>query len=226
MSQNQVSVLGQMREAILRLDLVTAKELCEEALTKNIAPLDVLENAMYPGLQEIGRKYEEGEYFLPELIAAGEIITEVMKILEPFMRKEEAGLCGKVVIGSVRGDIHDIGKSILSILVSGAGTEVVDLGVDVSDERFVEATRKIKPSVVGLSALLTTTMTEMKTVIDALNRAGLREDVRVIVGGRPVSAQYANEIGADAYGEDALKGRDTIQKWLQIRASMQTRRPS
>lgn len=221
MTQGRTSVLNQIKEGILQLDLSRTKELCEEALAKGIPPLDILEKATYPSLHEIGRRYEKGEYFLPELIAAGEIITEVMKILGPHTLKEKATFRGKMIIGSVRGDIHDIGKSIVAILVSAAGVQVVDLGVNVSKEEFVTETGNRKPGIVGLSALLTTTMIEMGTVIDALKRAGLRETVKVIVGGRPVSGEYANEIGADAYGEDGVKGRDIIEEWLHAREAPQ-----
>jgi corrinoid protein of di/trimethylamine methyltransferase len=216
MFQNEAAILEQMKFSIVQLDLQRTKKLCEEALARDIPALDVMERAMYPGLDQIGEKYEKGEYFLSELIAAGEIIREVMKTLKPAILKGKMKFRGNMVIGTVNGDIHDIGKNIFITLVSAAGIEVTDLGVDVPDEKFVEAVRSNKPDILGLSALLTTTMPEMKVVIDSLKRAGLRENVKVIVGGRPVTDHYANEIGADAYGEDAVKGRNIIEKWLEL----------
>lgn len=217
MFQNETAILEQMKFSIVQLDLKRTKKLCEEALARDIPALDVMERAMYPGLDQIGEKYEKGEYFLSELIAAGEIIREVMKILKPNMLKGKMKFRGNMVIGTVKGDIHDIGKNIFITLVSATGIEVTDLGVDVPEERFVEAVRNNKPDILALSALLTTTMPEMKVVIDSLKRSGLRENVKVIVGGRPVTDHYANEIGVDAYGEDAVKGRNIIEKWLELR---------
>jgi len=217
MLQDEAEILEQMKVGILELDLPRTRKLCEEALGKGIPALDILEKAMYPGLNQIGEKYEKGQYFLAELIAAGEVIREVMEILRPAMLTGKMKFRGNMAIGTVSGDIHDIGKNIVITLVSAAGVQVTDLGVDVPEEKFVEAVRNNKADIIGLSALLTTTMPEMKVVIDSLKKAGLREKVKVIVGGRPLTDHYANEIGADAYGEDAVKGRNIIEKWLELR---------
>ncbi|MEM1658236.1 MAG: cobalamin-dependent protein [Candidatus Jordarchaeales archaeon] len=148
------------------------------------------------------------------MVVAGEAMKEGIKILEPYLRTGEAERLGKVVIGTVRGDMHDIGKNIVATLLSGAGFEVIDLGVDVPTEAFVEAVRKHKPHIVGMSALLTTTMVEMENVIKALEHAGLRNKVKIIIGGAPVSKEYAEKIGADAYAKDAVEGVSICKSWV------------
>lgn len=180
------------------------KNIVIEALNSGINPVDVVE-VMSKGLEDVGEKYEKGEYFLSELIMAGIMASEITKILKPHLEKSAEKLTGKVVIGTVRGDLHDIGKNIVIAMLSSAGFKVVDLGIDVPFEKFVSAVVREKPDILGMSCLLTIAMDEMKMVIDKLKEAGLRASVKVMVGGRPITQNFANEIGADAYGSNAVE---------------------
>lgn len=207
-------ILERLKEAIVSLDIEGVKKACREAIDAGIPAYKCISEAMAKGLEVVGEKYERGEYFLADLVVAGEAMKEGIKILEPYLRTGEAERLGKVVIGTVRGDMHDIGKNIVATLLSGAGFEVIDLGVDVPTEAFVEAVRKHKPHIVGMSALLTTTMVEMENVIKALEHAGLRNKVKIIIGGAPVSKEYAEKIGADAYAKDAVEGVSICKSWV------------
>ncbi len=181
-----------------------AKNIVIEALDSGVDPVDVV-NAMGKGLEIVGQKYETGEYFLSELIMAGVMATEITNILRPHLGRSTEKPVGKVVIGTVRGDLHDIGKNIVIALLSSAGFSVVDLGVDVSCEKFMEAIEKERPDILAMSCLLTVGMDEMRKVIEELRRVGLRGNVKVMVGGRPITSQFAEEIGADAYGSNAVE---------------------
>uniref|UniRef100_A0A7J3X719 Cobalamin-binding protein n=1 Tax=Thermofilum pendens TaxID=2269 RepID=A0A7J3X719_THEPE len=197
-----------MREisaALVNLDEGLVEELVARALEAGCQPVDVVEQGMRPGMEEVGRRFEGGEYFLSELIIAADIFQGVLnRRVLPLLPRESKTL-GRVVIGTVRGDIHDIGKNLVAAMLRVSGFEVIDLGVDVPPERFVEAVREYRPDIVGMSALLTTTMLEMRNVIDALRAAGLRDKVKIIVGGAPVTEEYAREIGADAYARNAVE---------------------
>jgi corrinoid protein of di/trimethylamine methyltransferase len=198
-------LLREISAALASLDEVLVEELVAKALEAGCPPLEVVERGMRPGMEEVGRRFERGEYFLPELIVAADIFQGVLgRRVLPLLPRESRVL-GRVVIGTVRGDIHDIGKNLVAAMLRASGFEVIDLGVDVPPERFVEAVREHKPDILGMSALLTTTMLEMRNVIDALRAAGLRDKVKVIVGGAPVTEEYAREIGADAYARDAVE---------------------
>jgi methylmalonyl-CoA mutase cobalamin-binding domain/chain len=167
-------------------------------------------------MRVVGERYEKNEYFLSELIMAAEIFKEAMNVLEPLILKEGRALyIGKAVVGTVEGDLHDIGKNLFIMFLKSMGFEVIDLGVDVPPKKFVEAVKQYKPDVVGMSALLTTTVLNMKKVIDALNNEGLRNSIKVIVGGAAVTKEYANEIGADAGGIDAYEGALICRKWVE-----------
>ncbi len=207
-------ILEELREAIVNLDVEGVKKACKEAVDAGIPAYKCVSEAVAKGLEMVGEKYERGEYFLADLVVAGEAVKEGMKILEPYMKTSGVEVLGKVVIGTVRGDMHDIGKNIAATMLGGAGFEVIDLGVDVSPEAFVEAVRKYRPHIVGMSALFTTTMIEMEKVIKALEDAGLRNKVKVIIGGAPVSREYAEKIGADAYARDAVEGVSICKSWI------------
>jgi 5-methyltetrahydrofolate--homocysteine methyltransferase len=168
-------------------------------------------------MEVVGEKYERNEYFLAELIMAGETMKEGMKTLEPHLKAGELKRVGKVVIGTVRGDLHDIGKNIVATLLSAAGFDVIDLGVDVPPEKFVEAVKENSPDIVGMSALLTTTMVEMEDIIKELKKAGLRDKVKVIIGGAPITREYAEKIGADAAARDAVEGVNICKSWMAKR---------
>jgi len=163
----------------------------------------ILKQGLVPAMKEVGDLFENGDYFVPEMLMSARAMQWGLEILKPLLASADVKSVGTVVLGTVQGDLHDIGKNLVGMMLEGAGFDLVDLGTDVSAEAFVEAVREHRPNIVGLSALLTTTMPSMKTVIDALNDAGLRSDVRVIIGGAPVTEDYANEIGADGFATDA-----------------------
>ena len=193
----------QLYEAILNGDHKAAAALTREALDRGVSAADLIANGMIPAMQEAGRLFECEEYFVPELLLAGRAMKAALELLRPLLAAGGGQYAGRVVVGTVKGDLHDIGKNLVASMLEGAGFEVIDLGADVAPERFVEAVKNTGAQVVCLSALLTVTMTSMRTTIDAIREAGLREQVRVLVGGAPVTANWAKEIGADGYGENA-----------------------
>jgi methylmalonyl-CoA mutase cobalamin-binding domain/chain len=192
--------------ALRDLDEQRVLELVEEALASGVAPMEIV-GQCDEGMTEVGERFSAGEYFISQLIYSGEILKGVMKRLDPLLEKLEKGSsAGKVIIGTVKGDIHDIGKNIVVTLLRGAGFEVVDLGVDVPSERFVRCVKETGAKVLGLSALLNFTYPEMKNVVDAVAAEGLRDHVKIIIGGAPVNEQVRAFTGADFYAEDAVAG--------------------
>jgi corrinoid protein of di/trimethylamine methyltransferase len=181
-------------------------ELTEQALAAGAEPMAIIDEGLLPGMQIVGQKFSDGEYFLPNLIVAAMGMKRAMARLEPELRSRHQTMkaAGTVVIGTVQGDIHEIGKTLVATMLSANGFEVHDLGVDVPAEQFVTKVKETGATLVGLSALLTTTMTVQRAIIEALRAAGLRDRVKVMVGGAPVSRQWAREIGADGYAEDAV----------------------
>jgi len=209
-------ILERLRDSIVNLDIDGIQKACKDALAANIPPYKAVMDGMAKGMEIVGQKYEAKEYFLAELIMAGETMKEGMQILEPHLKKGDLKITGKVVIGTVRGDLHDIGKNVVVTLLKAAGFEVTDLGVDIPAEKFVEATRENKPDILAMSALLTVTMTEMETVIKEIEKAGLRSKVKVIIGGAPITAEYAKKIGADAAAKDAVEGVNRCKTWMGV----------
>lgn len=199
-------VLARLTASVDRGDRAAASALAGAALAAGIEPLTILHDGLMPGMRAVGEKFASGEYFLPEMMVAAAAMKSAMAILEPALRarQEGAGGGGRVVIGTVRGDIHEIGKSLVATMLSANGFDVTDLGVDVPVDRFVQAVDGTRADIVGLSALLTTTMGAQRSVIEALAAAGLRARVKVIVGGAPVTQRWADEIGADGYARDAV----------------------
>ena len=197
-------------------DVERVRSLTEELLAKGITPSRIVEEGVVPGMDVVGQKYESGEYFLPELFMAGEAAKVVTAIIKPYLKKEGAKALGTVVIGSVFGDVHNVGKDLVASTLEGVGFKVTDLGVNVPAETFVEAAKKENADIVAMSALITTTMLVMKDVIKALNSGGIRSKVKVMVGGAPLDEKFAKEIGADAYGKDpreaVLKARELLSK--------------
>jgi corrinoid protein of di/trimethylamine methyltransferase len=175
----------------------------QAALAAGVEPMDLIAGSMVPAMDEVGRLFEAEEYFVPELLLAGRAMKSAMELLRPLLVASGEKMSAKVVIGTVKGDMHDIGKNIVASMLEGGGFEVIDLGADVSPERFVTAVEERKPQFVCMSALLTVTMLAMKATIEALKSAGLRNKVKVLIGGAPVTMQYAKEIGADGYSENA-----------------------
>ncbi len=195
-----------MRQSIIDGDEELAAELAEEAVRDGVPPLDAIDLGFVPGLTQVGDRFSSGEMFLPDMMLAARVMRRAVAVLEPEMlrRSTQRVVLGRVVLGTVKGDIHEIGKNLVGTMLGASGFEVHDLGVDVPPERFVAKAREVGADIVGLSALLTTTMTGQRTVIEALAAAGLRPGVRVIVGGAPATSDWAAEIGADGYSEDAI----------------------
>jgi 5-methyltetrahydrofolate--homocysteine methyltransferase len=178
-------------------------DLTHQALELGMEPQSLLFDALIPSLEEVGARFERGDFFVPEMLIAGRAMAGAMEVLRPLLADTGVETIGKFVMGTVKGDVHDIGKNLVNIMLEGAGFEVIDLGVQVAPEKFVEAVATHKPDIVGFSAFLTTTMPMFKANINALQKAGLREKVVVMVGGAPVTQEYADAVGADGYAADA-----------------------
>ncbi len=191
-------------DAILRGDGKTAAALTAQAVEEGAAPMDIVNQRMIPAMDEVGRRFEARECFVPELLFSGRAMKAAVAVVQPLLKQSQAEPAGTVLIATVQGDLHDIGKNLVSLLLEGGGFRVHDLGVDVTPARVVDAVKKNAPDIVALSALLTVTLPAMKTTVDALRRAEVRDGVKVIVGGAPVTRQYADEIGADGYSDNAF----------------------
>ena len=190
-------------EKIMEGDRVGIEALTKEATSKGVTAGTIIDEYLMPAMAEVGRLYEEGEYFIPEMLMSARAMQASMAILKPLIVGDEVKTVGRVVIGTVEGDLHDIGKTLVGMMLESAGFEVHDLGVDVKPEKFVAAVRNLKPRIVGMSAMLTTTMVAMERVIEALKEAGLRDKLIVMVGGAPLTAEFVASIGADGFAEDA-----------------------
>jgi len=211
-----VDKLPKIQDSLLDLDPEKTVENIRNALQEDIAPLDIV-GSLAEAMNKVGEKYEVGEFFLPELMMAGEIMKEAMSIVTPYLKRpEEVHQMGKVVLGTVEGDLHDIGKNLVGTMLRSSGFDVVDLGADVPVRRFVESVRNEKPNIVAISALLTSTMDKMKEIVDELNKEGLRKSVKILVGGAPIDEEFAKQIGADAYGKDAV---DAVRKTKELAGS-------
>jgi corrinoid protein of di/trimethylamine methyltransferase len=195
--------LEKLHQAVIEGDWKTAAAVTEAAIAAGVAPLTIVAGCLVPAMDEVGRRFECEEYFVPEMLLSARAMKASMQIVRPLLAATGAQPVGRVVIGTVKGDLHDIGKNLVASMLEGGGFEVIDLGADVAPERFIEAAATSHANLVALSALLTVTMTSMKTTIDAFRTAGLREKVKIMVGGAPVTQQYADAIRADGYGESA-----------------------
>ena len=195
--------LDKLHEAVIEGDWKTAVSVTEAAIAAGLAPLTIVTGYLVPAMDEVGRRFECEEYFVPEMLLSARAMKASMAIVRPLLAAAGAEPVARVVIGTVKGDLHDIGKNLVASMLEGGGFEVIDLGADVAPARFIEAAATNNANLVALSALLTVTMTSMKTTIDAFQAAGLREKVKIMVGGAPVTQQYADAIGADGYGESA-----------------------
>jgi len=193
----------QIYDGVMEGDIDAVQGGVTAALEANLNPEEILNRGMISAMTEVGRLFEEGEYFVPEMLIAARAMQSGLSILRPALIKADFQPKGRVAIGTVKGDLHDIGKNLVGMMLEGAGYEIVDLGVDVTPEQFLGAVYKDKVGVVALSALLTTTMQNMKATIDTLVTAGVRDQVKVIVGGAPVTQEFANQIGADGFASDA-----------------------
>ena len=212
---SEKEILSNLKDAIVNLDIDGVQKAAKEAVAQGIPAYKAVVDGMAKGMEVVGQKYEDGEYFLAELIMAGETMKEGMTVLEPYLKTGDIKSAGKIVIGTVKGDLHDIGKNVVMTLLKAANFDIVDLGVDVSAEQFVEAVKKNSPDIVAMSALLTTTMIEMESIIKMLKKEGLRKKVKIIIGGAPITPEYAKKIGADAAAKDAVEGVRTCTQWTK-----------
>ena len=206
--------LNNLSEALQRGDAEKVGELVKKALEEKLTPKDILENGLIKGMDIIGAKFKKNEVYVPEVLIAARAMHAGMSILRPKLAETGVKNIGKIAIGTVKGDLHDIGKNLVKMMLEGAGFEVIDLGIDVSVDKFVEAVKVHQPNIIGMSALLTTTMINMAEVIKALEAAGLRDKVKIMIGGAPITQNYANQIGADGYSPDAASAVDSAKSFI------------
>ena len=214
---NKGQMLENLKNLVIEIaDVEFVKKFTTELIKSKTDATDIVDT-LSEALDDVGRKYEREEYFLSELMMAGVLATEVTNILKPYWRKAGRKSLGKVVIGTVKGDIHDLGKNIVIMMLRAAAFEVVDLGVDVSAEKFADVIEKETPDLLGLSALLTSTVNEIGNVLDTLKKRGLRSHVSVVVGGRSVTKEYADEVGADGYAKDAAEAVSLVKDLVKAK---------
>ncbi|WP_455367661.1 corrinoid protein [[Eubacterium] cellulosolvens] len=212
------NILKKLAKCIVNFNIEETRKVAQEAIDNQVDPFEAVREGMAKGMEIFGQKYEEKEYFLSELLMAGQAMKAGLSILSPHLKTSKSQVIAKVVLGTVQGDIHDIGKSVVSTLLSSAGFEVYDLGVDVPTDQFVTTAKEVDADIIGLSALLLTTMPNMKEVIERLVTTGLRDKVTIIVGGASVTDDYAKRIGADLYAPDAVLAVEVLKKFLQNRS--------
>ena len=206
--------LNGVSEALQRGKADKVSELVRQALNEGTTPKNILEEGLIHGMSIIGKKFKKNEVYVPEVLIAARAMHAGMDILRPKLTETGVKNIGKVVMGTVQGDLHDIGKNLVEMMLEGAGFEVIDLGTDISTDKFVEAVKEHKPNIIGMSALLTTTMVNMVEVIKALDVAGLRDKVKIMVGGAPITQNYADQIGADGCSPDATSAVDKAKAFL------------
>jgi 5-methyltetrahydrofolate--homocysteine methyltransferase len=211
-----MSVLEEIADAVINGDEVATPKLIEQGLATGVAARELLNEGLLKGMTEVGRRFREGEYFVPEVLVAAEAMKAGTTLLKPALAKAGVKPAATAVVGTVRGDLHDIGKNLVATMLEGAGFEVIDLGVDVSPERFVEACRARAVHVVGMSALLTTTMSMMAETVKKL-RTEVQPTPKLLIGGAPVTQEYAVKIGADGYGRDAASGAELARELCRAR---------
>lgn len=199
------SEIEKIFEGILDGNSKLVVEMINQAIEAGIAPASILNDGMIAAMAEVGKLFEEGEYFVPEMLIAARAMQKGLDVLKPYLSEDDVQSPGKVVIGTVKGDLHDIGKNLVAMMLEGAAFEVIDLGTDVSPERFIEAAKSNNAQIIAMSALLTTTMPNMKNTIEALKEVGMRDKVKVLIGGAPITQSYADQIGADGFAEDASR---------------------
>ena len=196
--------LKQLYESVVSGDAKATQAITKQALADGVDPLKLVNEYMVPAMDEVGRRFEANEYFVPELLISARAMKAALEIIRPLLTARGDQPLGRVAIGTVKGDLHDIGKNLVGSLLEGGGFEVIDLGVNVTPEKFIATINEKKANIIAMSALLTTTMPSMKTTIDALKQAGVRNKVKVLIGGAPITQKYADEIGADGYSENAV----------------------
>ena len=210
-----MSLLEDLRKSVIDGDQNAAQDQVHAALAENIPPEKILTDGLISAMSEVGRMFEAGEFYVPEMLISARAMKSGLAILRPLLAAENIKPIGRVVIGTVQGDLHDIGKNLVGMMLEGAGFEIIDLGVDVSPEKYVQAVREQAPDLLGCSALLTTTMPRMQDIVLALQAAGLRDKVKVMIGGAPVTEKYAADIGADFYAPDAASAAQRARQLMQ-----------
>jgi len=200
--------MKELKELVKKGKAPETAEMVKKLIDEGKEPEAIMKQGLIPAMDEVGDLFQKGEYFVPEMLVAARAMQKGLEVLKP--RLVESGIepIGRVVLGTVKGDLHDIGKNLVAMALEGAGFEVIDLGTDVPPEKFVEAIKKHEPQVIGMSALLTTTMMAMKDTVEAMKKAGVRDQVKIMIGGAPVRQEFADEIGADYYGPDSTAGRN------------------
>jgi 5-methyltetrahydrofolate--homocysteine methyltransferase len=203
----RMEILSEISKNLELGDSTAVKELLRKALSMNITPESILNSGLIKGMEAVGKKFKKNEIFIPEVLIASRAMKSAMAVIKPYMSEVEEHLIGKIVLGTVKGDLHDIGKMVVSIALEREGYDIIDIGIDVPKETFLETVQKENPDILGMSALLTTTMSYMRDVIDTIKSAHLKKDVKIIIGGAPITQSFADEIGADGYaheGESAV----------------------
>jgi corrinoid protein of di/trimethylamine methyltransferase len=204
----------QFYQAVLNGEDQRAREVTQQALAAGVSPMKLVSDFMVPAMSEVGRRFECNEYFVPELLVSARAMKASLDLIRPLLIASGAQPAGRVVIGTVKGDLHDIGKNLVAAMLEGGGFEIIDLGVNVTPEQFIAAVKDKNANIVAMSALLTTTMTSMKVTIEELKKAGVRDRVKILIGGAPVTQKYAEEIGADGYSESAAGAAGLARKVL------------
>jgi 5-methyltetrahydrofolate--homocysteine methyltransferase len=207
-------VYERLSTAILEGDAEKAAKLVERGLRQDLVPKDILDSGLVPGMNEVGVRFKAGDMFVPEVLMSADAMQASLVVLRPQLVASGAKLIGKIVMGTVKGDLHDIGKNLVGMMCEGAGFEVIDVGFNVDPEKFIAAIKEHQPDIVGMSALLTTTMRAMAQTIKAIEEAGLRDQVKIMVGGAPVDAPFAERIGADGYGSNGPAGSDLAKEFV------------
>ena len=207
-------ILERISTAVIEGDLDEIEDLTEDALDEDLSAEEILNNGLMPGMDYVGVEFRAGNMFVPEVLRSAKTMQGSMDILKPLLAESGAPMMGKVLLGTVKGDLHDIGKNLVGMMCEGAGFEVKDIGKDVAPEAFVEAVKEYEPDVVGMSALLTTTMRAMENTIKVLEEAGVRDQVKIMIGGAPVTQAFADQIGADGYASNAASASDLAKKFV------------
>jgi 5-methyltetrahydrofolate--homocysteine methyltransferase len=211
--------LSKLFDAVVSGDATTARNLTELALAEHVDPLTLVNQYMAPAMDEVGRRFEQCDYFVPELLLSSRAMKAALELIRPLLAASGVEPVGRIVIGTVKGDLHDIGKNLVAAMLEGGGFEVIDLGVNVSPEKFVGAAQERNAHIVSMSALLTTTMLSMRGTIEALRTAGIRDRIKVLIGGAPITHRFADEIGADGYGATAVDAVSLARKAMGVTVS-------
>ncbi len=204
----------QMANGVIKGEIEKVGELTQKAVDEGVEPMEIIDNGLMSGMSVVGERFKVGDMYIPEVIMSAKAMSAGMEIVKPLLVGGDSSSKGKVLLGTVKGDLHEIGKKLVQMMMESAGLEVEDIGIDISPEKFAEAVREKKPDVLGMSALLTTTMLAMKDTIETLKEAGLRDSVKILVGGAPVTLDFAEEIGADGWAPDAVTAKDKVLEFL------------